>query len=779
MKLRNKLAVVLASAMVMSAVPVVTMAASTNSMASGIMTVKEDTVFETSATAPAVSIEFKNFKATETFYLTLEGAEWNEDGNGNLIDGTSTWSKTGVTLTVIDDETAKVEVTDAAALTNNTLELPLLTKVTENTAKVTISAKGSTSTVSESTFVFATTTEEVGTAKVGTATSFNKDGKIAKITLTEAYKNAFKTVNNQYALIELNDSDFEFDMRKGIVRGTTGEAVTSGKYKGYKKYKVLANYTYGFGGKGLTEGGQSYVVAYVASDASCMYVELPNTIEADSMGSIELKDLHVKSTVKKPSEGNLTVDISGDIEELNNATVAVIGDYAAVVTTDKVVDINAGQTKEVEFTLAEGVCGTFTKGREIEFKLTNGYFVDAVMQENNEDEVDDAKTEEKLISVLSSIEFKVDDKTKEKFSNSSALETLITDVETNDDDKVVGFTIKPEVAYSATDINSFVITADISASLEQSGEIAVEVSSRDLEEDVTGVIANIKGGYKVTSEAAVLKAGLKDQVAGNLAIAESEAGLLEKGSKLVIALPKVNGITFSTNSDKKPQVKVTAGDLQVGDVKVTTTKNSNGETVPAVTVEIKRASKEAATVEISNFHVDTDRTVAEGAYDIEIAGNALTDLSDVITVKDFIRIGTANTEDIIASNGLAKGTSTFVIGEAKYTMNGVEKTMDAASYIQDPGYTMIPVRYVAEAFGVAGNDILFSNGTATIFAGNRTIQLTNGSNVAVVNGAKFTMGTKVVIKEGRTYAPVGEVARLLGVSTQWDNTTKTATFTNK
>ena len=200
MKLRNKLAVVLASAMVMSAVPVVTMAASTNSMASGIMTVKEDTVFETSATAPAVSIEFKNFKATETFYLTLEGAEWNEDGNGNLKDGNSIWSKAGVKLTVIDDETAKVEVTDATALTNNTLELPLLTKVTENTAKVTISAKGSTSTVSESTFVFATTTEEVGTAKVGTATSFNKDGKIAKITLTEAYKNAFKTVNNQYAL---------------------------------------------------------------------------------------------------------------------------------------------------------------------------------------------------------------------------------------------------------------------------------------------------------------------------------------------------------------------------------------------------------------------------------------------------------------------------------------------------------------------------------------------------------------------------------------------------
>ena len=41
------------------------------------------------------------------------------------------------------------------------------------------------------------------------------------------------------------------------------------------------------------------------------------------------------------------------------------------------------------------------------------------------------------------------------------------------------------------------------------------------------------------------------------------------------------------------------------------------------------------------------------------------------------------------------------------------------------------------------------------------------------------MATKVVVKDGRTYAPVGEVARILGVSSSWDNTTKTATFTNK
>ena len=104
--------------------------------------------------------------------------------------------------------------------------------------------------------------------------------------------------------------------------------------------------------------------------------------------------------------------------------------------------------------------------------------------------------------------------------------------------------------------------------------------------------------------------------------------------------------------------------------------------------------------------------------------------------------------------------------------------MDAPAYIQNPGYTMVPVRYAANAFGVADKDIIFGKGTVTIFAGERTISITNNSDVALVNGNPVTMGAKVVIKEGRTYAPAGEIARLLGIKTSWDSNTKTATFEN-
>ena len=247
--------------------------------------------------------------------------------------------------------------------------------------------------------------------------------------------------------------------------------------------------------------------------------------------------------------------------------------------------------------------------------------------------------------------------------------------------------------------------------------------------------------------------------------------MLNSGKDITITIPKSSGIKLTA----APTVTVVEGDVKLGEV--TFEDSKDGESV-IVTVPVQRTSRTAATIEIADFGFTTDRTVAEGKFDVTVGGEALTGTEQTLKLEGFLTIGTPNTEDI-AANGLAKGTAKFVIGEATYTANGTTKAMDAQSYIQDPGFTMVPVRYVAEAFGVKANDILFSNGTATIFAGSRTIQLTAGSDVAIVNGASIKMGTKVVVKEGRTYAPVGEIARILGISTSWDSATKTATFENK
>ena len=742
MKLRQKLAVVLASAMVMTAMPVVTMADSVNTLVKETTVVNEDHIFANSSNAPYIKVKLSDYDTdsskNEVFYLTLDNAEWHYNANTKqLIDGDGEWKATNVAVQVMSKKVLKVTVNTGLGA-EPIVRIPLLTQVDSGDAVVTVDPMGGHSSVTKGSYLFATTGDEVGTVSVDETTNLYTNGTIGDILITEDMVGAF----NKGTQIELTLNNDEFIFVDAD--------------------QIKTNLEYGFSNHSSTyidaDGKEvPYVTAKIKSgDKQVLVINIAPGLVGDSKGQIRLEGIKVKSTEKAPQTGDLTLTVEGDdINEISELTVAKIANYGTEITVEEVADIKAGTTEEVEFTLEEKVDDSITSGRYIDFTLNQGYFA--------LEGKDDAETLAALKSAIKTLEL-----------NDSEKGIKITDFETNDDDEVIGFTVEVEATDDIDEIN---VKANVTADLETKGDITVKASGHGVAGEASAVIAVVKQPVTVTAEEAVLKVGLKGQTAGKITLTETEAGMLKSGKKLEVYLENASGITIA----EEPTVKVTEGDLSIGEVEVEDVTNANGKvTGTKVVIEVKRASKSASTVEIKDFQMDTDRTVPQGSYDIELAGTALTELEDdSLTVEDFVVISTANTEDIIGSNGLVKGTSTFVIGESKYTMNGASVEMDAASYIQNPGYTMIPVRYVAEAFGVAKSDILFSDGTVTIFAGTRTIQLKNNSAIATVNGTPITMGTKIVIKEGRTYAPVGEIARLLGISTAWDNTTKTATFTNK
>ena len=726
MKLRQKLAVALASAMVITSVPVVTMAASTNTLTKETINLAKNDV----TTSSAVKIEFKDAKAgdKEVFYLELQNAEWAIDEKfvpANIKYEQQTNEIVKVTYTLTQD--------------GEKVHFPIMAKVTGGEAKVSVVSKGGNTTVSNGTFVFATTADgqAIVTADKNDIPTLYTEGTIADIIITESMKDAFKGLNDDEREIELTieNDDFEF------VNGGT------------------VKFAYGFAGQNNAESAVTTTVK--AKDKQTLIVTLPKELKSDSIGQIKLEDVKVKSTVKNPTTGDLTIAVDGDaVKSTDSIKVAEISAYGSAIKEDKK-EIKAGDKKEVKFELVETEKSSFVNGRDVEFTIDKGFFMNQEVDKDGE--YDEAAT---LKAVKAAITVKNTEVNKD-------LE--ITDVEVKDE-KVVGFTA---TMVSSTDVKDVIkVTANITAGLEEEGDVTVAVAGRALEKEVTAVIANISKTVEVATEAATLKVGLQGQTAGKITLTEAEKATFKSGKEIVLTVPVEKGITVKA----APTVKVTAGDIQMDDAKLSKVKtNDEGDKYVEITIPVKRTSKTASTIEISNIEFTTDRTVAEGAFDITLGGTALSPekVAETIELKEFLVVGTPNTEDLSASNGLAKGTAAFVIGEATYTANGTTREMDAQSYIQDPGFTMVPVRYVAEAFGVKANDILFSNGTATIFAGNRTIQLTAGSDIAVVNGAAIKMGTKVVVKEGRTYAPVGEIARILGISTKWDSATKTATFENK
>ena len=117
----------------------------------------------------------------------------------------------------------------------------------------------------------------------------------------------------------------------------------------------------------------------------------------------------------------------------------------------------------------------------------------------------------------------------------------------------------------------------------------------------------------------------------------------------------------------------------------------------------------------------------------------------------------------------------MTIGEDVGYINGVPEALDAAPVIRG-SRTMLPVRFVAEAFGAAvGWDGATS--TATIKTADVEIKITIGASTATVNGEAVTLDAPAFIENSRTYMPVRFVAENLGATVAWDGATSTATLT--
>lgn len=227
----------------------------------------------------------------------------------------------------------------------------------------------------------------------------------------------------------------------------------------------------------------------------------------------------------------------------------------------------------------------------------------------------------------------------------------------------------------------------------------------------------------------------------------------------------------------------------------------------------EESSDKAAAVTISDVSLYMSRSIAAGAYDLdlmttpgqkmlteealftastdgEVTGAGNYHIADVIdmkhdgswenkyyTVKEgFINVITAGRDQDDASF-----TKKVVVpvGE-KYLIAGEEQVaLDVPAYISAQGYTMLPVRAVATALGINNNNVLWNQAsrTVTILYGQRIITMVAGQKVVTVNGNAIPASATVQIKDGRTFLPMRDLATALGVTDiTWDAATKTATM---
>ena len=812
MKLRQKLAAVMAATMVVTAVPVVTMADTTNSIANTIKVVKDDTMgfkIDEEVDASTTYSVYKTNKAgneykyryiptlelqptasynlsagSETFFVQVNNATLSNEAflayiagedlkvnkaTGLIENATGTaaaWKGykaadilegkvSGVDVPTLKldlngNKTADANCIEISKVSSTELKVKVSLDVTKSdvvkvplfavakTGEVSVTIDGSESFVTSETLVIGSTTEsnkQISVTAGETAKLTVDGGKISDIILSEQVLNAFKEATDKVIKVELPAStDLEFKEGEITLKGGRGFAG--------KTETVKAVF-------GKTLRGDK--------DRQVLEITIPAGWEDPSArGTISLQGIQVVPEGKTAKTGEVKVTVSNEHMTDTTLTVATINDHAVTLDVEKTAEVVSGKdAKTVTFTLAEGVKDTIVDGRRADFTLENGFIAVRDYDAATGTYASALETFQRLVKekkIVLPEEVKLED---------------ITAVEANSEGQITGFTVTFD-HIDTTKASSLEFKMPVMTELTASGEVKLTVEGRALANKVEAVIANAKAPFELTTEAVELKVGLNGQAGGSIKISETDKQMFDKG-QVEISIPSNTGISFVKNQD----LDIVAEGLRIKDVKVSTN---------TITFAVDRTSEEAGSITIKNIGFNVDRTTPQGEFDLEIAGSALTENEyikagvDRLTVKDFVVIGTANTEDL-AQNGLKKGTASFTINSNKYIVNGKEKEMDGTTYASN-GRTMVPVRYVSEAFGIDGNNVLFNKGVVTLFAGNRIVQLKVGSNVAVVNGTSIAMDEAVAVKDGRTYIPMGEIGRILGVNVSWDNDTKTATFKN-
>lgn len=127
------------------------------------------------------------------------------------------------------------------------------------------------------------------------------------------------------------------------------------------------------------------------------------------------------------------------------------------------------------------------------------------------------------------------------------------------------------------------------------------------------------------------------------------------------------------------------------------------------------------------------------------------------------KITTNNTEAI---NALGKDTVALSIGSNSIYYGGEKHTTDAAAYVKD-NRTLIPVRAVAEAFGL---DVSWDGDTSSVTIDGKTKIKLDDTNMILPDGSTYTLDVPAQVVNNRTFLPLRALCEnVLGKNVFWDD----------
>ncbi|MEF9959450.1 MAG: copper amine oxidase N-terminal domain-containing protein [Niameybacter sp.] len=464
-------------------------------------------------------------------------------------------------------------------------------------------------------------------------------------------------------------------------------------------------------------------------------IHLPEQIQKvpkSNKGAFKIEGIVVKTKDHQPRSQSVSVSVSGDLVEENRFKALELGEYKVSLKVENEKSLLGGRMQEVSFTLQQDMKDSLLKERTLVVDISSG--VELVQQ--------DGQVEVKIEGV--------------PYKYPALMEQ----------EKCSGFRISALDQPVLQDKQNLNFKFQVKVPAHFKGTVEAYLEGSALPSSIDAVVLEVQEPVQVKIEAFEAQSGMKDQMGGSITLVENAAGALRQGKKVFIGMD-----TSMLKLTTPPLVAVTQGDLVVGEAKVV----DGGVELPILTHSTK-----PATLVIKHFGLTLDGTVPKGRFEVGVGGPALSDLSMATMATDnhFQQIDPVKVEDFILVDVGPKNRKeiTFKLGEEAYAVNGKYYHLDVPAYLEE-GRVMVPMKYVAKALGIGVDKVKYNADTQklTVYA-NKVIELEINSDMMYVDGKPLTMQTAAKLVKGCTMVPIGEVARALDLTVDWNSKLETATF---
>lgn len=447
--------------------------------------------------------------------------------------------------------------------------------------------------------------------------------------------------------------------------------------------------------------------------------------------------------------------------ETVTATIGKIADFDVAMTAwekgkKEIPAMYGGDDATIKVKMS-GVKGSFTKNRVIDFTVKGA---EVVVENSGKDiKVEPGKNFDKTIGVTG---WKEDGETKVKDGEFSL--TVGAD---NEDELEFELKIKADWA--------------------QKGAVTLQADSRDFGK-IEAEIAKVTPAYTVETKVTSIKKG-ESLATADIVIKEAKAGLLDTDKFIVLNLNDKNRDTMSFAKGYK--VESTNGMKLEDELFDETAGTRRG--LNTLVLQVKTSSsKEAATITLSNVMVNVDGATVDGekilASNIvekdDLKASSKKDREEAVRYvfdadRTYKKTQDADLEtpyvNVVKEYGSVATTTVFKIGSKEYTVNGEAKTANEAPFVSGKGYTMLPVKAVADALGLKA-DWNAATKTATFSNSSKVATVVIGADTMYVNGTPFKLAAKAEIKNGSTFVELRSLASAFLVELAWDASTKSVTI---